>query len=392
MSGPKTAEMVYEAGLSRLTIPIETPIPNRNVSRSVSHVRPPPSSRTYSYQAPPRASPSPALFPSLLALPTEETATAINKRAGLKRRISTPAMFRRQTKDVHEAEVEEGQKKAKEVDSRARATSTSLVVPKTLDGNVIPLYPANTFAPSSAPPHAPPFKNHMTLPLKSENWSGVYVTPASPAQVDLRQPTSSTSVLKKACHLGESSVLRLAKWVRPRPRQHLLAQRRGSEDSEKGLDASDQSSLDSGVTRTSEDSIRQNEQYWGDGSSRKSSDHDSGYFSLPPTPPDDKGETRIPELAAAFQMAEGSLPTPALSSRSLSRSGSKRDVLQGLRGLRDSKPGDGWSGSEYGVWSRSGTGRTGEVMREMGWTVGMLTGLLFVTAAMALWLIKGLPM
>jgi hypothetical protein len=42
--------------------------------------------------------------------------------------------------------------------------------------------------------------------------------------------------------------------------------------------------------------------------------------------------------------------------------------------------------------SRRSGGKTGEVIRELGWTVALLVGLFFVTAATVLWMIQALPM
>ena len=46
----------------------------------------------------------------------------------------------------------------------------------------------------------------------------------------------------------------------------------------------------------------------------------------------------------------------------------------------------------YGVWTGRGSGKASEAIRDLGWTVGLLVGMFVATAALALWMIQGLPM
>jgi hypothetical protein len=205
--------------------------------------------------------------------------------------------------------------------------------------------------------------------------------------------------LTSAYDLGEASFKRLARWVRPSQAHHL--RRRGSDDdSEKGLDADEDISADSGgsVARTSEDSLRRNGRYWGVWD--KNEPEEDGYFSLPPTPPEEKAQASLADFEAALADANisgASLPTPALSTRSLSRTGSKSRRGADLRD-REGAERDGWLTTVYGLWThlgsgrRGGGGKTAEVLRDLGWTVALLVGLFVVTAATALWMIQALPM
>jgi hypothetical protein len=194
--------------------------------------------------------------------------------------------------------------------------------------------------------------------------------------------------LTSAYNVGESSIRRLAGFVRPHTRPSLHRRGSGSEDSEKGLEE-DSTSIDSVPTRSSEDSVERGShgKYWGIWKSEE--DRSDGYFSLPPTPPE-KGRSTFTEFEAALRAAERSiastsLPTPAVSSHSLSRPRSRRS-------RRVSSGSNGWIKTLLSGWVGSGSGKTGEVIRELGWTVGLLVGLFFVTLGVVFWMIKGMPM
>ena len=271
-----------------------------------------------------------------------------NVRAGLKRRISTPTLFRRTTAKEAEELVEEI---VEERTSRARSTSTSIAYP--------------TISSTESPTSAPAPDHQAVLPTPHHSWADLHVSPPIPEEGLSAPPTS---LLSSIYNLGESSVLRLTTWARPRRHGHA-AVRRGSDDSEKGLD------VGPGQGRSD---------WWG----KAGRDTDSGYFSLPPTPPEEKPETMAYDFATALKGVP-SLPTPALSSRSLSKPRSRDSHRHQHKGARE-----GWLRTVYNVWAGCGgsSGKTGEVMRELGWTVGLLVGMFFVTGAMALWTISGLPM
>jgi len=135
-----------------------------------------------------------------------------------------------------------------------------------------------------------------------------------------------------------------------------------------------------GTTRTSIDSSRAGHgrgKFWG-----MSDEDEDGYFSLPPTPPEEKDSIGL-DLSSFGQGA--SLPTPALSTRSLSKPRTTRRPPQ----TRQDNSSRGWLRHllSYG----SGT-KTGQVIRELGWTVGLLAALFFITGGVALYMIKGMPM
>ena len=244
-------------------------------------------------------------------------------------------------------------------ETRARSTSTS-VVPH-------PLMPDSE--------KSGPFALHSAPPLRT--FTKPYYSPFVPSA----EPDPSTSILTAVYNIGESSLLRFARWIKPK--RHRLV-RRASEDSEKGLVGDDgEGDLDTidsveSTVRTSSDSIGRDGRYWID---------DKGYFSLPPTPP----KTHDDEFAASLGgPSRTTLPTPALSRSSLSRLGQKSTWTPGTAER------DGWWSVVYRVWagitpSNSG-GKTGEVIRELGWTVALMAGMFVVTAAVALWMIQCMPM
>lgn len=127
-------------------------------------------------------------------------------------------------------------------------------------------------------------------------------------------------------------------------------------------------------------------------------EEEGGYFSLPPTPPDEKPPASLADFEAALNRSEGiggSLPTPALSTRSLSRHGSKRRNRIAVD--REGEVAQGWLATVLNIWTNLGNrrrpgGKTAEVLRDLGWTVALLIGLFLVTAGTALWMIQALPM
>ena len=389
-------------------------VKGRKASKSVSSVRPGSlnlGQRTTSYHSP-SASASATMEPVTAPMPSLLTSTdAKNPRLGLKRRISTPSIMMQREKDEGAVEKKEEVQQRKQVESRARSTSTSISVPpmNALAG------PSNyQSSPSQYRSELPAIPSIPTInhPAPAAPWTPIFVIPASPddgvsgsQQAFPYQPARprhsdrSSGILNSAYELGESGLTRLAKWIRPS--SHL--QRRGSDDdSEKGMDDSEDVSADSGgsVARTSEDSIRRNGKYWGVWGNGDGENDEEGYFSLPPTPPEEKSEPSLAQFEAALRdgrlgaNAGGSLPTPALSTRSLSRSGSKR-----RRRVVVGEESNGWLATVVHLWSNLGSGsgsrsggKTAEVLKELGWTVAFLVVLFVVTLAIVAWLIQGMPM
>ena len=402
----------------------EDPAPlGRKASKSVSNVRPTTpnarprlsAQRTTSYHGPSlSAGPSTMPIPSLLSSSPKD---AMNPRKGLKRRISTPSLAAQREEAERQEELRPTTAAAgsaaasvRESASRARSTSTSIVVP---DDTLL----NRTAGPSTyaALASAPPYRAGPAQPTPPASWGPIIITPASPAEDEPqssrpgevpyaphpRATARSSGLLTSAYDLGEASFQRLARWVRPAPTHHL--RRRGSdEDSEKGLDADEDISADStgSAARTSEDSLRRNGRYWGVWD--KNEPEEDGYFSLPPTPPEEKAQASLADFEGALADAGingGSLPTPALSTRSLSRMGSKKRSRRAADARdREGAERDGWLTTVYGLWRslgsgrRGGGGKTAEVLRDLGWTVALLVGLFVVTAATALWMIQALPM
>jgi hypothetical protein len=319
------------------------------------------------------------------------------RRQGLKRRISTPSLVKRNVETLEpsaaEEMVEQGKGKSK-AESRARSTSTSLVVPDSLSGS-----PA-TYPVSPQQVRLPPTRLQFTSPPTPGNWDGIYITPASPEYEEERQISVSAeppSLLTSAYNMGESAVLGLVKLVRSH-RHEGDARRRASEDSEKGLDG-DEGVSDELESRESVESLRVREggRYWGLWGS-DDVDRNSGYFSLPPTPPDEKPEPNLAGFEAALQASQfrsdiTSLPTPALSASSLSRGDSRSKKLRKAKRFFVNDGGrQGLLASIGQAWIGCGTGKTGEVIKGLGWTVGFLAGLFVVSLGLAFLLLRGLPM
>ena len=379
-----------EAGPPRPSSSLKPLDANRQSSKIVSSTRPPISSFSRRLSSPPEAGPS--VFPiQNLQVSTGDIEPIKDVRAGLKRRTSTPSLLRRQTaKDAESLEAGEGQRtsNAKVIDSRARSTSTSLVVPDTLSPSFT--YLANSLAPDSAPPRLAS-SHAQTAPVPS--WASIYVTPASPEQEEHygnKLSEANTSLLDSAYNFGESSVLRLARWVQPRQLQPYSTARRGSDVSEKGFDLSEDSSLDSSQGRASEENLRRGGKYWGLWGSREALDDETGYFSQSSTPPDDRPQRDMSDFAAALQtnMGMATLPTPTLSTQSLSRPLSRRDRLRGYVG----EVRDGGLRAVLTAWTECKNGKTGEAVRDLGWTFGLLAGTFVASAVMAWWMIQSMPM
>lgn len=370
---------------------------NRRSSKSVSSTRPPTvykrtqsyhnSKNSYSGQST-GGPPSPS--PNLLPTPTDTPV-----RNGLKRRTSTPSLAIHLLPEHNELftfppDIPEAgpsfKGKEKEVDTRARSKSTSIAYPPSLEPTV-----------SITQTRRPPSPLRLPHPLPQPYWDETHRVPNSTA-IDQhllsshRRATSAdgallrpdASILTRAYDIGETTLSRFANWVRPGRSNALDYTRRTSEDSERGLseeDGENAGSIDSvGTTRASMESYRAGlakGRYWG----LSDEDEDAGYFSLPPTPPEADPTTGYPP----FSNGGPSLPTPALSTRSLSRkrSGRRRHLHAGQDG-----GGHGWLRHLFSFGS--GT-KTGEVIRELGWTVGILAIAFLVTLGLVLWLVKGMP-
>jgi hypothetical protein len=108
------------------------------------------------------------------------------------------------------------------------------------------------------------------------------------------------------------------------------------------------------------------------------------YFALPPTPPDDR---QFDQLGYP-----GSLPTPAISSQSLSHGGpSKRQRRASRAAALKQAQADGWWVKLYRVVSESGNGKTAQVLRELGWTVALLVALFVVSFLLVVYAVMSMP-
>lgn len=398
--GPMATSPVTLGGPSSLGVRT-----GRRTSKSVSGARPPLSTsasshRTLGYSNPyvPEAGPStggpsggsPSLGPTRV-------------RNGLKRRISTPNLVKGRPLVPEEDDgvepdhghgattpnptgLQASSKGSKIVETRARSTSTSIVLPQTL----------------AAEPESPTFAEEptiVTLPplsstaLPTPPWSGMYVTPPSPPSTagpreyeyepDPPAQDDATGLLSSAYDMGEVVFSRVISWVRPkRQRRSRRRSHASDDDSEKGLNAS-------------EDEEEFDEKDEGENRARSSrmwsllpGSHtpDSGsYFALPPTPPDDHPYDQLGYPA--------SLPTPAISSQSLSHGGSTRRQRRASRAaaLKEAQA-DGWWVKVYRTVSVSGSGKTAQVLRELGWTVGLLALLFVVSFLLVLYAVMSMPM
>lgn len=261
--------------------------------------------------------------------------------------------------------------KGKKDGSRARSTSTSYVVPSSSgDGD----------AGKGAPVSAPPGRFNLSIPVPqvdAARWSHPYSAPPVTAE-----QSQANTLLTSAYNSAESAFLRLTSLVRPsRPEPS----RRNSDESDKGVDSAEErvdgeGSLDSLVSRGSVDSTRRgkNWMFW----SSSSSSEGDGYFSLPATPTE--------EVDQAFG-GMASLPTPALSTASLSK-GDSRSKRFRKAGVAQENAKAGWLPYVLGSMAGFTRGQTGEVLRELGWTVGILSIAFVVTLGLVVWMVKSMPM
>ncbi|WVQ77565.1 hypothetical protein IAR50_007253 [Cryptococcus sp. DSM 104548] len=311
----------------------------------------------------------------------------------VKRRTSTPSL---NTLAKSEEQEEDGglrgqylsqDKAQKEVTSRARSTSTSVVVPQTQDlteNSVIAGKPIRPSLPPSSVTQQPP---------PPPAWSPAPYPVAGPSRYGDEYQESPPGYLASAYKYTSSSVSHLVNYVRPSTfSHHSYHQHESSEadDSEKGLIGSEDETLES-ETRMSEESVRRGKYWVWNGSE----DNGGSYFDSPTTPPEN---SEFRTFSAALPDSDY-LPTPALSARSLARGDSKRNKLR--KALRRARQSSGSSdGGENGWWSTvlaklggggDGTGQMGEVLKELGWTVGALVGIFLVSLGLAFWMLKSLP-
>lgn len=389
-ASPASSSPIASTSMSRLTVK-----PGRRPSKSVSSTRPPTvykrtqsyhhSKSSYSGHQSTAGPPSPS--PNLLPTPSD---TPI--RNGLKRRTSTPSLAIHLLPEDH-ADISlppaipeagpsfKAKEKEKDVDTRARSKSTSIAYPPSLE-------------PSSLVTHTrrPPSPLRLPQPLPQPYWTDTHLVVPNDTYrpADVGPSTGAKSLLTKAYDLGESSVSRLASWVRPGTRGRQTHDRRSSEDSERGLSEEDNDpsgSVESvGTTRASTESYRAGQgrggRYWG----LSDEDEDPGYFSLPPTPPEESSNGTTVQYPP-YSLGS-SLPTPALSTRSLSRPAPRGGRRQAHQTRRDDA-GHGWL--KHLLSFGSGT-KTGQVIRELGWTVGILAMSFLVTLGLVLYLVQGMPM
>lgn len=373
----------------------------RRTSKSVSGARPPLSTSASSHRTlggyanpyAPEAGPStvgPSAASPILG-PTHPTRV----RNGLKRRISTPNLIKGRSLVPEEEEVGEsdhglgattpnGSLQAssvtnKAVETRARSTSTSIVVPQTLATEAeSPTFPDPTIV--TLPP--------QSIALPTPPWNGMYVTPPSPPSTagpreyesDLPERDLPTSLLSSAYDMGESLFNRAMSWAQPkRQRRSRRRSHASDDDSEKGLNGSeDEEEFDE---KHEDESLRTNRGWALFGPGSRTPDSPS-YFALPPTPPDERDCDNLGYPA--------SLPTPAISTQSLSHGRRQRRASRAAA-LKEAQA-DGWWVKVYRTVSVSGSGKTAEVLRELGWTVALLAGLFVVSFLLVLYAVSSMPM
>ncbi|ODO11308.1 hypothetical protein I350_00084 [Cryptococcus amylolentus CBS 6273] len=305
----------------------------------------------------------------------------------VKRRTSTPSLHNQFSRG-EEQEDDDGLRaqflsqdkpgQQRELASRARSTSTSVVVPQTQDlteNSVIAGKPIRPSLHSSLTQQPPP----------PPAWSPAPYPIAGPSRYDEAPPPGYlASAYNYTSHL--------VNYVRPTTFAHHSYDHPESseaDESEKGQIGSEDETLES-ETRMSEESARRG-RYWVYGSE----DSNPNYFDLPPTPPE---SSEFQTFSAALPNSDY-LPTPALSTRSLARGDSKRNKLR--RAFRRARQSSGSSeGGENGWWSTvlskvgggsEGRGKMGEVLKELGWTVGALVGIFVVSLGIVVWLVKSIP-
>lgn len=359
----------------------------RRTSRSVSGTRPPLSTSATSH----RTLGSPSLYavdagPSAAGPSAAATITTRVARNGLKRRISTPNLAKRTLTEEADDEPSPATSSSNEpfnpsastkvYETRARSTSTSIVVPQTLQPD---LETSPTISVKS--PLPPPCS------LPTPPWSGMYVTPPSPPtpttaitqayEPEAIHPPSGIFTLPSAYGFGEAVVSRVMAWTgrgAARRDEYQRKRRPSDQDSEKGLDGSEED-------EKFDDDDEPRGKYWGlfDSEQRRQS---VSYFTLPPTPPDDCPDAPYPL----------SLPTPTLSAQSLSHPTKRQRRASRAAALQAATPADGWWAKVYrSVSGSSGNGKTAEVLRELGWTVALLAGLFVVSFMLVLYAITSMP-
>ncbi|ORY34635.1 hypothetical protein BCR39DRAFT_513720 [Naematelia encephala] len=393
-AGPSTYMQLSSSSKSPQAHPPSPSKTGRKSSKSVSYTRPK-LSITNASSNQRSLSQYPSFVPTSQRLPIPQRqnllpSPEVSSYSGMKRRISTPSIITTFQPDGG-LPIEGGQEDAtlrKQAQSRARSTSTSFVIPEALEN------PSPTLATPGLSTYEPDRSNstgNPDLPSTPPQW-GMYVTPASPENADDSTPPPR-GMLAAAYDIGQASVSRLMSLVR---QGESTLRRREYEDSEKALETGEEdSSLDTVASTASHLSFEQGQRgrYWGLwGSSSDDEAPDGGYFSMPPTPPPEGDSKRnsLGDFRAAL-LASGrttSLPTPALSSTSLSGGGVQKGYRRSQR--RDGLA-YGWWKTVYDAWARYTPGKTAEVLKELGWTVGMLVGLFFVTLGGVIWLISGMP-
>lgn len=296
-----------------------------------------------------------------------------DKKNMLKRRTSTPSLFKRATRGDEDEEdgglrgklmsKEEPQQsqllqQQQRSEVRARSTSTSVVVPQTQGLTEHSTYTSNPIRPSMPP------SSFTQQPPPPRPWSP---GPASPSShVEGASHERSSGFLSSAYNYTESGIVQLYNYVRPSSfSHHSYARHEPSDvDSEKGLNGSEDETEESSVS----------------------------YFTLPPTPPE---QSEFSSFASA--LPSDSLPTPTLSTQSLSRDEPKRGKLRRAFRRRSGLEGDNGNGLLSAVWSKvmgsgGGNGKLSEVLRDLGWIVGVLALTFVVTLGIVIWLIQGMPM
>ncbi|TXT12986.1 hypothetical protein VHUM_01387 [Vanrija humicola] len=351
---------------------------NRRSSKSVSGARPPLSTSAAShrtFESP--GSTHASLQPVAAGPSTPNGGPQTTRRNGLKRRISTPNLNKRslpeedletapEGPDASPAAASLSAATAKVYETRARSTSTSIVVPQSLDG--LPTSPTEPVQTLTAPPLAP-----LRLPLP-QSWSDL----DKDGTIPLTESPSST-IFESAYDLGDAVVSHLISWTKTRSHRSTRDGRRSSdEDSEKGLDGSEEDEAfddDDGQTRVG---IGRRE------GAVTTPDSPNSYFALP---------TRTDERRRSSVAYPLSLPTPALSTQSLSHSNSRtrRRAASRAAALAQQEPADGWWVKVYRTVTAGGSGKTAEVLRELGWTVSILAGLFVLSFLLVLYTLQSLP-
>ncbi|OXC68134.1 hypothetical protein AYX13_03345 [Cryptococcus neoformans] len=377
MSRENSAEDVrgeYGQDLSRP--PSGTLLPSahgRRASKSVSSVRPSvvvTPSKYYTPQTPNQI--------SFANTPNSNTGNGAmgspeaDRKNTLKRRTSTPSLFKRVTRGEEEDEDEglRGKLMSKEEpqvsqllqqqqrsEVRARSTSTSVVIPQTQDLTEHSTYTSKPIRPSMPP------SSYTQQPPPPRPWSP---GPASPGlHVEEASDERPSGFLSSAYNYTESGIVQLLNYVRPSSfSHHSYARHEPSDvDSEKGLNGSEDETEESSIS----------------------------YFTLPPTPPE---QSEFSSFASA--LPSNSLPTPALSTKSLSRDEPKRGKLRKAFRRRSGLEGDNGNGLLSAVWSKvmgsgGGNGKLSEVLRDLGWIVGILALTFVVTLGIVVWLVQGMP-